>query len=143
MVGIVSMLGWGFVTNQKSAAGGRAGDALAACPDKPNCVCSSDTRPEHAIPPLTFTGDPQLAWQRLEKVLQAQPRLEIVQNEADYRHVVFTTLLLRFRDDCEFLLRPAQSIIEVRSASRVGRSDLGVNRRRIESLRAAFERAGP
>jgi len=103
---------------------------LTACPDSPNCVCSCEARDSHYIAPLP--GD----MAALRRALTQTPRNEIVRDDGDYLHVEFTTRLMRFVDDVEFLYQPEQGQIAVRSASRLGHSDLGANRQRIEELRA-------
>ena len=118
-----------------------AGQGLAPCPSSPNCVCSNDSGGA-AIAPFTITGDADAAWRTLREVLEAEPRMEIVAADARYLHAVATTRILRFKDDLEFLLDRDAGTIGVRSASRVGYSDLGANRRRVESLRAALAARG-
>lgn len=112
---------------------------LHPCPQTPNCV-SSETAAEdkeHAIAPLTYSGSQAQARARLEQLLRSQERVKLVTAEAGYLHAEFTTQVMRFVDDVEFLfVTPGR--IEVRSASRVGRSDLGANRTRIEALRQKF-----
>ena len=112
---------------------------LSPCPASPNCVCSQDDEVIHQIEPLRFVGAPREAWQRLATVLTQLPRTRIVTTDSTYLHVEFTTPLLRFVDDVEFLLDETAAVIHVRSASRVGHSDLGANRTRIESIRRLFE----
>jgi uncharacterized protein (DUF1499 family) len=87
---------------------------------------------------LRFEGDPQAAWSRLRLVLQKLPRMRIVAERSDYLHAEVRTRLFRFVDDLEFLLAPEHGCIHVRSASRLGYSDLGANRRRVEQLRRHF-----
>jgi uncharacterized protein (DUF1499 family) len=113
---------------------------LAPCPASPNCVCScAEEADDHAIAPLTFTDSPDEAWQRLGAVLAEQPRTRVVSETPTYRHAECTSLLFRFVDDLELLLDREGKKVHVRSASRAGRSDLGVNRRRVEAIRRAFE----
>jgi len=108
---------------------------LAPCPDKPNCVSSlapaDDQR--HYIAPLNADDN---AWLRLNLLLTQTPRMEIIQKEGNYLRAEATTRVMGFVDDLEFLYHPEQSTIHVRSASRLGHSDLGANRRRLESLRS-------
>jgi uncharacterized protein (DUF1499 family) len=111
---------------------------LNACSWKPNCVCSFDTDAEHQIAPLTFTGEWQPAKQRLLSILQNQPRTRIVADEGVYLRIECTSRIMRFVDDLEFLADPTAGVLHVRSASRVGRSDLGVNRHRVEMIRRLF-----
>lgn len=111
---------------------------LRPCPDTPNCVSSQapagDT--QHAIAPLRFTGDGRASWERLRRALGSMPRTRIVEDTGEYLRAEATSLVFRFVDDLECLLDRDASVIHVRSASRVGHGDLGVNRRRVERLRA-------
>ncbi len=111
---------------------------LAPCPETPNCVSSQSSDAAHAIEPLRFSGNPTAAMARLKTIIWGMPRTEIVSETDTYLHVEFTSLVFRFVDDVEFLLDEPDSCIQVRSASRMGRSDLGVNRKRIESIRSAL-----
>ena len=113
---------------------------LAPCPDSPNCVSSQapETDREHYIAPLRFTGDAADAWQRLKVAVLTEKRVTIVAEQADYLHAEMRSLLFRFVDDVEFSLAADAGLIQVRSASRVGHSDFGVNRKRVERIRAAF-----
>lgn len=111
---------------------------LAACPDTPNCVASQADDAAHHAEPLRFTTTPGIAWARLVRVVTAMPRVTVVANDDAYLHAEFTSALFRFVDDVEFALDPEQQLIHFRSASRAGHSDLGVNRQRIEAIRAAL-----
>lgn len=119
---------------------GATGGRLSPCPGTPNCVCSQATDDGHRIDPLHYDGSPTDAMTRLKGVLAALPRTHVVTATDTYLHAECTSLLFRFVDDVEFLLEPEAKIIHVRSASRAGRSDLGVNRRRVEAIRQAFDR---
>jgi uncharacterized protein (DUF1499 family) len=115
---------------------------LASCPSSPNCVCSCDTDESHGIAPITIAGDPDAAWQALKGILEDTSRIEITASGERYIHAVATTRILRFKDDIEFLLDRETGRIEMRSASRVGYSDFGTNRRRMEDLRERMVEAG-
>lgn len=121
---------------------------LRPCPNRPNCVSSqseADIRGElgpHHVHPLTFEGDPQAAWQRLLRVIRARPDATIVTEDGRYLHAEFRSRWLGFVDDFEALLEPEHQRIHVRSASRLGYSDFGVNRRRVEEIREAFDELG-
>jgi uncharacterized protein (DUF1499 family) len=91
-----------------------------------------------AIAPLPLRGTPAEAITRLRAVVQAMPGAEVVTQRDDYLYVRFSTRLLGFVDDAEFWADPAHRAIQVRSASRLGASDLGVNRARIERIRTAL-----
>ena len=111
---------------------------LAACPSSPNCVCSQNADAAHAIAPLAFRGSAAAAMRALQQVLASQPRVRVITETPNYLHAEFRTPLCRFVDDVEFLVVESEHVIHVRSASRVGYSDLGTNRRRVEALRREF-----
>jgi uncharacterized protein (DUF1499 family) len=114
---------------------------LAPCPNKPNCVSSFAGDEDHRIDALAIEGSDEAAWQSLRRLLESAPRVEIVTSSTTYIHAVYTTPIMRYRDDVEFFLRTDENEIAVRSASRVGYSDMGLNRERIEAIRTAL-RAG-
>jgi uncharacterized protein (DUF1499 family) len=113
--------------------------ALAPCPETPNCVSSQSSDREHFVEPLRYSGSAVQAWQRLKTALGTEPRITIIEDSDSYLHAEARSLMFRFVDDVEFLAEPDQGVIEIRSASRVGYSDFGVNRRRVERIRKAFE----
>lgn len=90
------------------------------------------------IAPLAGDGDLAATMARLRTVIAAMPGARIVEARPDYLYVQFETRWLRFVDDAEFWAAPAEGVIHVRSASRLGRNDYGVNRERIEQIRAAL-----
>ncbi len=109
------------------------------CPDSPNCVSSQATDPGHFIEPFSFSDNPLTAMSRLKQALLNEKRVTIVNEQADYLHAEVRSLIFRFVDDVEFRLRPGQKLIQLRSASRSGYSDFGVNRRRINRIRQNFQ----
>lgn len=109
------------------------------CPARPSCVSSTAVDELHRIEPLSYTGDAAAARQKLEAVLAEMPNARIAEARADYLHAVFTTPRMKYRDDLELLVQP-DGVIQVRSISRFGYRDFGVNRARVEALRAAFMR---
>jgi uncharacterized protein (DUF1499 family) len=113
---------------------------------KPNSVSSQAAlypdHPRHVaaqIAPLRYAGDATAAMARLAALVEATAGARIVKSEPGYLYATFTTPLMRFVDDVEFWLDPAGGAIQLRSASRIGYSDRGANRARIEALRARFE----
>ncbi len=113
--------------------------------NNPNSVSSQAALyPDHpqkeyaAIPPLKYTGDGEAAIARLDHLLQKEERTIVIQRGEDYLYAQSTTPLLKFTDDVEFWLDKPNGVIQVRSASRMGRKDFGVNRARIEAIRARF-----
>ena len=111
---------------------------LAVCPDSPNCVSSQSTDEDHRVAPIAFTGDAKTAFERLKKIVRALPRCTVVKNEDRYVHAEVRSFLFRFVDDLELHLDSAAGVIHLRSASRLGHSDLGVNRKRVETIRNLF-----
>lgn len=115
---------------------------LAKCPATPNCVCSQETDGGHRIEPLAINGDADLAWTTLQKALVDDPSISVITSSPHYLRAEAKTRLLRFTDDVEFLLDRDAGVIHMRSASRIGLSDLGKNRRRLEALRQTLREAG-
>lgn len=126
-----------------SDLGVRENGQLKECPPTPNCVSSftSATDKEHSIAPLSYIAPLSEEHSRLKKVIQALPRTKIVEEKHTYIRAEFTSFLMRYVDDVEFLFDEKVKLIQVRSASRLGRSDLGVNRKRIELLRSELQKA--
>jgi uncharacterized protein (DUF1499 family) len=127
-------------SGQRPTTLGVSDGKLAACPNTPNCVSSQapDSDTEHKIAPLSYTTSPAEAMTALKSMIQGMERAAIVREDDNYIYAEFTSALMGFVDDVEFLLDPAANVIHVRSASRLGQSDLGVNRKRIEALRTSF-----
>jgi len=115
------------------------GGRLAPCPSSPNCVSSQSQDESQLVEPFTYKGTFSEAKERLIEVLRSMKRVRIVVSEGNYVHAEFTSALFRFLDDVEFLFDDPSKTIHVRSASRSGYYDFGVNRRRIESIRGAFQ----
>jgi uncharacterized protein (DUF1499 family) len=111
---------------------------LKPCPDSPNCVSSFETAPSHYVAPLPYKGSKADARQKLLSILHATKRVKVVTFEENYIHAEFTSLIFRFVDDVEFYMDEKAPVIHVRSASRVGYSDLGANRKRVEAIRRQF-----
>jgi Uncharacterized protein conserved in bacteria len=121
------------------AAVGLAATLLAPCPTKPNCVSTLATDGEHAIAPIHYAGSAHDAQSRLLAILRGMARTTIVTSDEHSIRAEFRTAIFRFVDDGVFVLDDASKTIHFRSASRVGHSDFGVNRERMESVRAAFQ----
>ncbi|MBT4374777.1 MAG: DUF1499 domain-containing protein [Nitrospina sp.] len=110
---------------------------FSECPEKPNCIFSKSSTALHMIAPLIYQNSFLEAKEKLLKVIKSMPRAEIVTDKENFLHVEFTSKIFRFVDDVEFYFN-APGIIHVRSASRIGHSDMGVNRHRIEEIRHLF-----
>ncbi|MEX0964615.1 MAG: DUF1499 domain-containing protein [Pseudohongiellaceae bacterium] len=103
---------------------------LSPCPESPNCVSSFESSEEHAIAPLNGNLN------QIQQILLSLDQANIVEQSANYLYAEFTSTLMGYVDDVEFLYDPASNQTHVRSASRLGYSDLGANRKRIEALRS-------
>ena len=121
-----------------SVAGGvmtrDGGDALADCPGSPNCAGSMASDAARRIDALPGAGSVPASLDALESVLASEAGAQVVTRDGAYLHATFTTKLMRYTDDVEFLVDGTGERIEVRSASRLGRSDLGANAARVERL---------
>jgi uncharacterized protein (DUF1499 family) len=111
---------------------------LSDCPSSPNCVCTQASDADHRMEPIHFNGSPEEAMDRLKAIVAAMSRSRVVVADERYMHAKFTSRVFRFVDDVEFLIDPEAKTIHFRSASRVGRSDLGVNRQRMEDICQKF-----
>ncbi len=115
---------------------------LSDCPTSPNCVSSSASDDEHSIAPIEYTADQSAVRDKLVAIINNQPRTKIVEQTDDYIRVEFASRLMGFVDDAEFYFSPDAKTIAIRSAARLGESDLGVNRRRLEQFRLALQSLG-
>jgi uncharacterized protein (DUF1499 family) len=108
---------------------------LMGCPGPDNCVSSQAETPDRRIAPLTASGPVNEVMDRLARAIGSMEGGEVAELRGNYLRAVFTSRLWRFRDDLECLYDQEAGRIEVRSASRVGYSDFGANRKRVERLR--------
>ncbi len=123
------------LASRRTRQGGWVKERLAACPSSPNCVSSRDPRGRFRVEPLTIEGSPEEAFRRAAEVVRALPRTRIVTEDDGYLHAECASTLFRFVDDLELELAVEARVVHVRSASRIGHSDLGANRRRVERIR--------
>ncbi|MBL8816938.1 MAG: DUF1499 domain-containing protein [Planctomyces sp.] len=140
IVWMVSMFALSFTAKMPGGLGVQGG-RLAECPESPNCVCTQCSSREHWMEPLMYSEDAGIAWSRLKSLIEANSEATIITETDGYLHVEFKTAFFRFVDDVEFLLDAESGRIHFRSASRVGYSDMGLNRRRMEDFRKRFESA--
>ncbi|MDT8272121.1 MAG: DUF1499 domain-containing protein, partial [Desulfomonilia bacterium] len=111
---------------------------LRPCPDRVNCVSTMGSDSRHATEPIRYDSTMEQAKQKLVRAISSMKRSHLVADSGNYLHVEFTSLIFRFVDDVEFLFNDEEKTIHFRSASRVGYSDLGVNRKRMEEIRLRF-----
>ena len=112
------------------------------CPDKPNCISSKSMISTHMLSPIKHKGTKLEAKEALLKVLESMPRIRVATNTENFLHVEFTSKIFRFVDDVEFYFDEPE-MIHFRSASRVGQSDMGVNRDRMNEISRLFFEAIP
>ncbi len=115
---------------------------LAPCPDRPNCVSSLAEDRAHRVEALRLDGKPEEALARLREIIEAMPRATVDEVGQAHLKARFHSRLFRFTDDLELVVDAPAGLIHVRSASRVGRWDLGVNRNRVEAIRSAYLESG-
>ena len=108
---------------------------LAACPGSPNCVNSQSDDPQAKIEPL-----PAVAIADIKQVVEEMERTTIIEETDNYLYAEFKSKLMGYVDDVEFYLDSGANVVHVRSASRLGQSDLGVNRKRVEEIRSKLQR---
>lgn len=113
---------------------------LKECPSSPNCVSSTTSSEKHFMEAMSYSGDMKEAKTILMKVIDEESRVTITKNDNNYIHTEFKIAIFGFVDDVEFLFDDTQKKIHFRSASRVGYSDLGVNKKRMIRIKKAFEK---
>ena len=116
---------------------------LAPVPDSPNCVSTMTEKPSYGIDPVNVSGLDQPMEKLKAAIESAIPRANLVTDDGNYLHYEFTSLVFRFVDDGEFLLDEQRKVIDFRSSSRVGYSDMGANRKRMEKIRSAMKVPAP
>ncbi len=131
----------GILSGKRPADLGVRNGNLKAAPSSPNAV-SSQATDAHQIASLACKGPQEQAMKALKAIIEGSPNARIVETKPDYLYAEYASALLGFVDDVEFYVPPNAKIIHVRSASRLGYSDLGVNRKRIEAIRERLDQAG-
>lgn len=116
-------------------------NSLSPCPKSPNCVSSMTTSTSHFIAPLPYKTDKENAYKILLDLVSRHPQATVITQSDNYLYIEFKSRLFRFVDDVEFYFPEDNSLIHVRSASRLGYSDMKVNRKRIEHIRRQFQDA--
>ena len=121
-------------TGEKPSNLGVKEGRLAACPGTPNCVNSQSEDPQSKIESL-----PAKSIAEIKKVVEGMERTTIIEETDNYLYVEFKSKLMGYVDDVEFYLDSGADAVQVRSASRLGKSDLGVNRKRVEEIRSKLK----
>ena len=149
LVVIAILFGIGFLFRRDLVAAlspmpkiGLQNGKLSPCPSSPNCVSSDATTAIHQIAPFTLTGPSTQAQDKLVSFLKSLPNVTLITNTPGYVHAEFRTPGMSFIDDAEFVISDGgngNSRIDLRSASRLGRGDAGVNRRNMEMVRVGLK----
>lgn len=111
---------------------------LAPCPSSPNCVSTMAQEEKQWIAPISYQGERSQVLLKLKNIVSTIDRVKLVEETEDYLHYEFRSRIFRFVDDVEFFFPPEEKVIHMRSASRVGYSDFGVNRKRLVNIRKKF-----
>lgn len=137
LLGLIVYVAMAVMSQKTPDTLGLQNGKLAPCPASPNCVCSEqvladDT--EHFI--KAIQGD-KAVWDKFKGIVQEQGG-EVITDDGNYVHVTFSTPVFHYIDDVELRFDEAAKLIHIRSASRMGRKDFGVNRTRVEKLKQAL-----
>jgi uncharacterized protein (DUF1499 family) len=133
LVGLIAFIAMALQSKKSPEDLGLQQGMLRPCPASPNCVCSEDhsqSSEQHAVAPIKARYG---AWKKLTAIITEQGGV-IQQDNGSYLHATFTSPVFRYVDDVELRLDADQGLIHIRSASRVGRSDFGVNRKRVKDI---------
>ena len=139
---VLALLAMTTIRPADGAGGESASAQLPPCPDSPNCVSSDAPEGSQHVAPFVIEGSPEKAWSTAIQIISEWPRTTVVSHGPEVARFECRSAFFRFVDDLEIQLRPDQALIAVRSASRVGYSDFGANRKRVEALREALQAAG-
>ena len=115
-------------------------DKLYPCPKSPNCVSTQSADEKHKIKPIPYNSTIEEAKKEVIKIIKSLKRTKVITETDNYIHIEFRTAIFKFVDDVEFYFDDSEKIIHFRSASRVGYSDMGVNRKRMENIRKLYLR---
>jgi uncharacterized protein (DUF1499 family) len=139
---ILALLGLGGLTYYRARTIQRPDNvnngSIKPCPATPNCVSTLDTDETHAIAPITYAGSLDAARAQLVTVLRGLPKTEVITEEPTYVYAESRSPTMGFPDDLEFVFDDDAKHIQLRSAARMGKGDLGKNRERIEEIRRRF-----
>jgi uncharacterized protein (DUF1499 family) len=116
---------------------GTSNGMFQACSFAPHCVSSTESDPQKYIAPIVVSSPQE--WQRLQQLVLAIPRTKIAVQNVNYLHAVTSTDIMHYKDDVELLYSPAKNAVDIRSSSRVGYYDFGINRARLEQLRSQLK----
>lgn len=129
------------VMSSPKAKLGAVDGQLASCPDSPNCVSSQapENDSQHFIEALSFSVSEERVKEGVLSIIKETRGMKLESSKSAYFHVVCTTLIMRFKDDLEILIDNEAKLVHFRSASRVGHSDFGTNRKRVDRFKAQLK----
>lgn len=140
---VVLRLSIGFFSASRVATGlislDGASPTLSGCDDLLNCTSSTATAKKNHVEPLAYQSESTKVIESIADVIAKQKGAKIETQTANYLHATYKTTLMGYTDDLELLLDENSGELHIRSASRIGSSDLGANRKRIEALRIAVQ----
>jgi uncharacterized protein (DUF1499 family) len=140
MIAVAMLIGMNLMATRPKNLGVLNG-RLFPLPETANCVSTQAVTESQQMEPIRFQGSDEEAMKKLIAVVESQPRMTIISQQGNYLYAEARSLIFRFVDDVEFLVEDETNFIQFRSASRVGYSDLGTNRRRMERIKSAFEKS--
>jgi len=110
------------------------------CPSSPNCISTQSPKDdkEHYMDPIKYTGTKKEVMEKIIRVVKSMARTTIIKEEDNYLHVEYRTEKMKFVDDVEFYIDEENKLIHFRSASRIGYSDLGLNRKRMTEFKERY-----
>ncbi len=138
MIAVGMLIGMNLMATRPKNLGVMDG-RLFPLPETPNCVSTQAATDAQQMEPIRFQGTAEDAMKKLVAVVESQPRMTIISQTENYLYVEARSLIFRFVDDVEFLVDNQRKVFQFRSASRVGYSDIGANRKRMERIKSAFE----
>ncbi|SFJ61422.1 Uncharacterized conserved protein, DUF1499 family [Halobacillus dabanensis] len=112
---------------------------LSGCPQTPNCVSTQTNQTDKKMSPLDFAKDLETTKQLVKEVLNQMERTTVVTESENYLHCIVRTKWIKFKDDVEFYFDEDTRTVHFRSASRVGYSDFGVNKKRMKEFTEHYE----
>lgn len=113
---------------------------LSPCPSSPNCKSTQEKRKRKRMKPIEYSEDLDLAKEKLERLLNLNPRAKLIEKDGNYFHYEFKTKIGKFIDDVEFLFDDKTKQLHFRSASKKGWSDMGKNKRRMKKIRKEWQK---
>ena len=139
ILGVLIISRMSFFTVSHANNLGLENNKLLPCPKTPNCVLSQEGDEKHKISPILYKVSLEEAKERLNRVIISMVNTRLIKKEEEYWHYEFTTRWLGFVDDVEFFFPKSEALIHIRSASRFGYWDFGINRKRASVIQSKFE----